>query len=289
MSMDHGQTQPENRMQYGWADCPRDVREQVEGFVDAVRRVLGDNLIGVYLHGSLAMGAFNPRRSDVDLLVVTKAGMPAETSRRVAELLLRYSKSPAPIEISFLRQRDFHPWEYPTTFDLHYSEDWREDTASDLARGAWEEGDEQTYRDPDLAAHIVMTLHRGARLYAKPIREVFPQIPAEHFVASIMEVFDSEEQLMADDPVYFVLNACRAWAYLLEGHVYSKDEGGVWALGVLPEEHRGLVARALEIYRRGGRDATLDGAALHRFADYVRGQVMPLLPTDGVSNSHWRA
>ncbi len=189
------------------------------------------------------------------------------------------SKSPAPIEISFLRQRDLHPWEYPTTFDLHYSEDWREDTASDLASGAWGEGDEQTYRDPDLAAHIVLTLHRGVRLYGEPIPEVFPQVPAEHFVASIMEVFDSEEQLTADDPVYFVLNACRTYAYLLEGHVYSKDEGGVWALGVLPGEHRSLVARALEIYRWEGRDAKLDEAALRRFAGYVRDQVRPLVPT----------
>ncbi len=271
-------TQPEGSAQYGWADCPQDVRKQVEGFVDAVRRILVDNLVGVYLHGSLAMGAFNPRRSDIDLLVITRHSMPVETKREIAEMLRRSSGIPSDIEISLVRQSDLDPWEHPTPFDYHYSEMWREDTERDLATGEWRRWGERTHRDPDLAAHVGMTANRGICLYGEPIPDVFPQVPAEHFIASIMEVFDSEEQLMADDPVYFVLNACRAYAYLLEGHVYSKDEGGVWALRVLPEEHRELVTRALEIYRRGGRDVPLDRAALRPFAEYTQRRVRSLLP-----------
>ncbi|MGN7761522.1 nucleotidyltransferase domain-containing protein [Paenibacillus sp. 22594] len=33
---------------------------------------LKGNLLGIYLHGSLAMGCFNPLKSDVDFLVVVK-------------------------------------------------------------------------------------------------------------------------------------------------------------------------------------------------------------------------
>ena len=33
--------------------------------------IFGKDLTGVYLHGSLAMGCFNPQKSDIDLMVVT--------------------------------------------------------------------------------------------------------------------------------------------------------------------------------------------------------------------------
>jgi predicted nucleotidyltransferase len=107
---------------FGWEDCPQAVQSQVKNYVGAMRRHLADNLIGVYLHGSLAMGCFNPETSDIDLLVVTRQGMSLETKRAMIELLLRFSARPRPIEISFLREQDLEPWQHPTPFDLHYSE-----------------------------------------------------------------------------------------------------------------------------------------------------------------------
>ena len=38
--------------------------------VDLFKEELGDNLVGIYLHGSLAMGRFNPDTSDIDLSLV---------------------------------------------------------------------------------------------------------------------------------------------------------------------------------------------------------------------------
>src|SRR5437763_7926548 len=111
--------------QYRWPDCPEPVRRQVEQFVRAVHEILGKEREGAYLHGSLAMGCFNPARSDLDLLFVTRQGMSVETKRHLAELLLRCSAAPHPIEVSFLRRQDLDPWEHPTPFDFHYGEDWR--------------------------------------------------------------------------------------------------------------------------------------------------------------------
>ena len=88
--------------QYGWADCPDNVRTQVNTFLETLREILEDNLVSIYLHGSLAMSCFNPERSDIDLLIVTRHGMTVETKRTIAELLLRSSMAPSPIEISFL-------------------------------------------------------------------------------------------------------------------------------------------------------------------------------------------
>src|SRR5690242_19376551 len=111
--------------QYSWATCPAGVRSQIERLLAITQDALQDNLTGVYLHGSLAMGCFNPERSDLDLLVITSEPMSVETKRALVEALLRLSGNPTPIEISFLSAADLMPWRYPTPFDLHYSEDWR--------------------------------------------------------------------------------------------------------------------------------------------------------------------
>ena len=41
-------------------------------FVAVAHETIGENLLGVYLHGSVAMGCFNPKSSDLDLLVGVK-------------------------------------------------------------------------------------------------------------------------------------------------------------------------------------------------------------------------
>ena len=44
----------------------------LDEFICNSKNILQDNLIGIYLHGSLAMGCFNEKKSDIDLLVVVK-------------------------------------------------------------------------------------------------------------------------------------------------------------------------------------------------------------------------
>jgi hypothetical protein len=53
-----------------------DVNICVQVLLDNVRAVLGDYFIGMYLYGSLAIGDFDPGRSDIDFLVVTNRDLP---------------------------------------------------------------------------------------------------------------------------------------------------------------------------------------------------------------------
>src|SRR3954462_12093068 len=107
---------------YGWHDCPIAVREQVDKLVSKLAGRVAEQLVGIYLHGSLAMGCFNPNHSDLDLLVITAECMPLAMKRQIIEYLLMCSQQPQPIEISFLAHTQLRPWQYPTRFDLHYSE-----------------------------------------------------------------------------------------------------------------------------------------------------------------------
>jgi hypothetical protein len=56
-----------------------DVNLLLAELLAAARQALGEQLIGLYLYGSLAIGGFKPGRSDIDFLAVTAAELsPAE-------------------------------------------------------------------------------------------------------------------------------------------------------------------------------------------------------------------
>jgi predicted nucleotidyltransferase len=63
------------------------LREYLAELVRRTSSVLDDQLVGVYLHGSAAMDAFVPSRSDVDVLVVTTSAVAAEARHTLAEAL----------------------------------------------------------------------------------------------------------------------------------------------------------------------------------------------------------
>jgi hypothetical protein len=47
--------------------------------------ILGRNLVGIYLYGSLTQRAFNAKRSDVDCIVVTKRDLSDAQFRKVRD------------------------------------------------------------------------------------------------------------------------------------------------------------------------------------------------------------
>ena len=49
-----------------------ELRELLDDFIKNSKNILNSNLTGIYLHGSAAMGCFNDKKSDIDLLVVVK-------------------------------------------------------------------------------------------------------------------------------------------------------------------------------------------------------------------------
>jgi streptomycin 3"-adenylyltransferase len=77
--------------------------------------------------------------------------------------------------------------------------------------------------------------------------------------------------------VYVILNACRTYAYLRTGNILSKDEGGVWALQVLPEQFHATVVTALDAYRNQKDDSSLSKDAFVNFACYLRNEFKRVL------------
>ncbi|GEN54924.1 aminoglycoside adenylyltransferase domain-containing protein [Halobacillus faecis] len=230
--------------------------------------IIGENLVGVYLHGSLVLGGFIPERSDVDLIVVTEHPMSKEDAEQVTGFLLEKSGSPFPIEISFMNQHQLNHWQHPSPYDYHYSEAWRER----FLNGGVTYSNHHEKTDPDLAAHVTILSHKGCVLFGRPITEVFPSIPEKDYLDSILNDYEDCLDEVLDDPVYAVLNILRVYLYLEEGKIYSKDEAGRRAM-------RSSFSSTIEkvLKRRRGEEAPLSEEELLLFQEYYREEIKRFL------------
>ncbi|MGI6705585.1 MAG: aminoglycoside adenylyltransferase domain-containing protein [Clostridia bacterium] len=242
---------------FSWPNCPPEVTSQVNRLVEAIQEAIGVNLEGIYLHGSLAMDCFNPGKSDLDIIVITQDGMNVNAKRMIIENLLVLSKQPCPIEISFISNDHLHPWKYPTPYDLHYSEMWRESMINQLKNQEWRNWNREIHKDPDLAAHITVILNRGICLYGRSIKEVFPTVPQKDYLASILLDYNDTRKNIPKMPMYAVLTFCRIVYFILEKGVASKREGALWGMKRFPE-FSPTIERALLVYQGDAEEQILD-------------------------------
>src|SRR5215467_9243954 len=128
-----------------------EIAKLLSDIVSECTDLLGDNLVGIYLHGSLAMGSFNPDLSDVDFLVVTNTILTPEQRRELARAMIRLSVH-APrkgLEMSVITRRALREFEHPTPYEFHFSNAWIEQYRNDTFDYA-----QDNLVDGDLAAHL---------------------------------------------------------------------------------------------------------------------------------------
>ncbi len=238
------------RRAQSWDDCDGDVKQYIQSIVKMVSDFFGNDLVGVYLHGSLAMGSYYRPKSDIDLIIVVESVLNPNLRKSIANSLVRLSKvrpTLGNLEVSVITQEVAKFFSHPCPFEVHYSSDWHEKIINDQVDFS------QNNEDPDLAAHITYVVKRGIVLKGKKINEVFGSVPWRYFLASILDDFGwiVENENILESPFYSVLNICRVIRTLTERdeNVFSKDEGGEWALVSLPKRYHPLIQKALDVYR----------------------------------------
>lgn len=249
----------------------------VELFVERSRQILGEDLAGIYLHGSAAMGCYNPAKSDLDLIVVVRNRLSNGRKRAFMDMVTELSallpcteETHAGIEMSVVLQEICDPFVYPTPFELHFS-------AMHLA---WYRRDPEDYirkmngTDRDLAAHFTVIRSRGRCLYGLPVEAVFGEVPAADYLDSIRDDIAGAREEIAGSTMYLTLNLARVLAWMSEGVVLSKKEGAEWGLRNLPAKYRPLLSSALEDYT-GASGVRYDTDLAEDYADYMLGRIMP--------------
>ncbi|MBD5516613.1 MAG: DUF4111 domain-containing protein [Lachnospiraceae bacterium] len=218
----------------------------LDELVDFTRQIFGEKLTGVYLHGSMAMGCFNPKKSDIDLIVIVENSISDTQKMQFMERIVSLNKQ-APskgLEVSIVKREYCNPFIYPTPFELHFSS----------AHLQWFHDDPQGYIenmkgvDIDLAAHFTMINHYGNVLFGEAVEKVFAEVPRKDYADSICADVENAKEEIIDNPVYIILNLCRVIAFLEDGLYLSKEEGGKWAMEHLQINDSALIADALVCY-----------------------------------------
>ena len=237
-----------------------------EKFVKQSQDILGDNLVGIYLHGSAAMGCFNDEKSDIDLLVVINSDLSAEDKLQYMDMVVELNAF-APtkdIELSVVKKSVCKPFIYPTPFELHFS----------VAHLEWYKRNPHDYvlkmngTDKDLAAHIMIIYHRGICLYGEDIKNTFEDVGREAYFDSIWYDIEHSEAEILENPVYITLNLCRVLAYKRENLILSKQEGGKWGLENIPKRYCKLIQQALDEYA-SVKTMELDDKGALEYAKYM--------------------
>lgn len=242
----------------------------LEAFAEGTRRVLGDRLTGIYLHGSAAMGCYNPAKSDLDLIVVVENAL-TDADRRAYMTLIDALNAQTPgkgIEMSVVRRNVCNPFVYPTPFELHFSNGhlaWYREQPEDYIR-------RMRGTDKDLAAHFTVIRHRGLCLYGRPIPGVFGEVPEANYMDALWYDIGNAREEIAEHPLYTILNLARVLAWNTEGAVLSKLEGGSWGLRNLPPEFHPLLQTALNEYQSAA-SPSYDPDLLPCYAEYMLSRI----------------
>lgn len=254
--------------------------DQCDQVVANVRQLLGDAIVGIYLHGSATAGGLKPT-SDIDILVLTNRPMTPDERRELIRRLLPMSGPGDPtgrsrsVGLEVIVQADVRPWRYPPRLEIQHGDWWR---------GEFEGGNfaPWTSPNPDVTLLIEVVLQANHPLLGPPPSQVFDTIP---FADIRRAMLDSIPALVSDldgDERNVVLTVVRIWTTLATGVIRSKEAAADWAVPLFPPEHRQVLELARDMYT--GRAPEDRGDLMPRVrphVDHVVGEIRRLAALTG--------
>ncbi len=239
------------------------VNATLDAFQRGLQEVLGELLVGIYLHGSLATGDFNPQSSDLDFVVVVTTPITEQQLPALAEMhkgLLEFSpKWAARLEGAYIAQqilRHYLPGETSSAWlgsDGHFAieplgSDWVIQSYVIREHGIVLFGpDPKTLIDPISPDDLRRAEQATLRYWWAPQLENPVRLVSREYQA------------------YAALTMCRA-LYLLEfGTVVSKPVVAKWAIAQLEPYWKPLIERSLIWYEGDGVDDKREALELIRY------------------------
>lgn len=222
--------------------------------------LLGRNLVGIYLYGSLTQRAFNPKHSDVDCLVVTHRDLSKAQFGKLDAWLAQTAVS--------------NPW--ATRLQMSFL--LRDKVLIMDSRAClYQFGRLERCRSDGNPIIWINVLKSGKVLLGPQAETFVPEITAEILFRSLVrEVGYLREEFMEkvqsewrDVPVYriyAVLTLCRILYSFRKGTIVSKPRAARWALRHLPKEWHEIIHKALRPDGVGRRRSIL----LSRIKRFIR-------------------
>jgi hypothetical protein len=221
-----------------------DVNAVLHELLSGVQRILGNHFVGMYLGGSLATGDFDPRRSDIDFLVVTTDEIPVEVisalqtmHERIAAGQSKWAKELEGCYIPKHSIRHYDPKEVRYPMIERYGRLAVEKSGSDQV----------------IQRHI---LREHAIVLAGPsLHTLIDPISPKELRQAVLDILQRWWAPMLSDPgpqlnspgyrAYTVLTMCRMLYTLQHRAVVSKSVAARWAQEMFGEPRAAVIERAL--------------------------------------------
>lgn len=241
---------------------PAQVSALLEALAQRLPVLLGRNLVGIYLYGSLTQQAFDPRLSDIDAIVVTRRQLTdTQFSRLRAWLRLVGATNPwvSRLQLTCL-QRDRVLTMNARACHFQFGRLRRD--GSDGNPIIW-----------------LNVLQSGVVLYGPRARTFVPGITSGMLFEALRreagylreEISDKRVSRWRNIPsyrVYAVLTLCRILCSSSTGTVVSKPRAARWAFHHLPSEWHPLIRRALSS-PGAGRATGLPLSGIRKFIEFA--------------------
>ena len=206
-----------------------------------MQSTLGDQFIGLYLGGSLALGDFNPDRSDIDFVAVTIDELPPE---RVVALQAMHThlwatgtKWARRLDGSYVPQQVFRHW------------------TADHPPCPFVEGDGFSVTQQGSALIQRHIIHQYGVVVAGPRpEEILDPVSAEELRRALHEILEISWRPLLDDPAWVrqsrmqpfaILTMCRTLYALEHGVVVSKPVAARWFKQAIGRQWAELIDWAL--------------------------------------------
>ncbi|ASQ45168.1 aminoglycoside adenylyltransferase family protein [Legionella clemsonensis] len=223
----------------------RDVKQQLNECLDVLTKVLGADLLGVYLYGSFLVGGLQ-KYSDIDLFVVTNRAMNTKEKRELISHLLQisgiYMKSTKPpLEVTLVEKRAINPWHYPPLFDFQYG-DWLRQSFEKGNVAPW-----QSREMPDLALIITQVLLKSHTLFGSKPEQLLAPVPYRDFIKAMLHDLERLSADLEHDTRNVLLTYARIWSTLVTNEIRSKPAAADWVVQRLPKRYQPVINRAKSI------------------------------------------
>jgi predicted nucleotidyltransferase len=219
-----------------------DVNTTLSNLLGKVKAILKNQLVGMYLYGSLATGGFTPDRSDIDFLVVTETRLSESILQALekmhSEMIAEGSKWNLKLEGSYIPRADIRRYNPENGPYLCVNEGQiyraRHDSAMVLIL--------HTLREKGVVVEGPKPSHLIDPIAADELKRVTVENLHEWWEPMLK---DQSKLQRNDYRSYAVLTMSRILFTLRFGTLASKEEAGEWAQGVLGGQYAVLIEEAL--------------------------------------------
>lgn len=248
------------------ARIPIQVSDLLQALTAHLPIILGKNIVGLYLYGSLTQRAFNPKRSDIDCIVVTERELSDVQFKKLDAWLANIAESNqwvARLQMLFLIKDEVLTM---NSVACLYQFGILKRSGSDGNPIIW-----------------MNVLKSGVVLFGPRPKSFVPAITPEILFQALKrevgylreEISGKPESEWRDVPsyrAYAVLTLCRILYSFRNGTIVSKKRAVKWAIKELPEEWHEIILQALKIDETT-REANISLSRIEQFIDFADAQL----------------